>query len=212
MKYESDITGNRYGMLTAIKPVPRKNGRLFWLFRCDCGTEKEINKNSVMRGKVVACGCFRLKRTIEQSRTHGETETRLYQCWRDMKVRCLLKTCKNYKNYGGRGITICSQWKDDYETFSSWSKLNGYSDNLTLDRIDVNGNYCPENCRWITQKEQAKNKRNNRKITFDKKTMILSDWLRFFGFKSTSSFSYYKKKGFSDTQILTLFKNKRGVP
>lgn len=212
MKKEKDITGQRFGNLVAIKKVEKKKNRTFWLFKCDCGNEKEINKSSVLSGRSKSCGCFHKKMMHAKFSIHNETETRLYQCWRDMKVRCLLKTNIHYKNYGGRGITICEEWLKSFVSFANWAISKGYSDNLTLDRIDVNGNYCPENCRWITQKEQAKNKRNNRKITFDKKTMILSDWLRFFGFKSTSSFSYYKKKGFSDTQILTLFKNKRGVP
>lgn len=110
------------------------------------------------------------------ARSHGETKSRLYSAWLNMKARCLRKSSREYENYGGRGISVCKEWIESYETFRDWAMNNGYNNSLTLDRIDVNGNYCPENCRWITNKEQQNNRRNNVKYTFNGETLTLSQW------------------------------------
>ena len=197
MSLEIDITGKKFGNLIAIKKITSTH----WLFKCSCGMEEIKPKDAVMRGISKRCRkCGRAVTGLKNS-THRMSETRLYECWRDMRNRCYLKTQKNYKNYGGRGIKVCDEWKNDFMSFCDWSLKNGYSDNLTLDRIDVNGNYCPENCRWITRKEQSRNTRRNVFITLNGKTQILSDWIKF---ARISFQTYYnrKKKGFSDSEIL----------
>lgn len=112
------------------------------------------------------------------ARSHGGTGTRLYVIWRNMKARCTKSYAAKYKNYGGRGISICNEWLNDFETFRNWSLSNGYSDDLTLDRIDNNGNYEPNNCRWVSNSEQQHNKRTNRMITFHGETKTLTQWAR----------------------------------
>lgn len=112
---------------------------------------------------------------------HGLYKTRQYGIWKGMRSRCYLKTNHVYELYGGRGITICDEWKDDFKAFYDWSVENGYADNLTIDRIDVNKGYSPDNCRWVTQAEQSKNRRNCRWITYKGETKILIDWARTFG-------------------------------
>lgn len=107
---------------------------------------------------------------------HGMTETRLYRIWCSMKVRCYSKTNPRYKEWGGRGITMCAEWKDSFLAFYKWSVENGYNDELTIDRIDNNGNYEPSNCRWATLKEQANNTRRNHFITFNGETHTISEW------------------------------------
>ena len=114
---------------------------------------------------------------------HGKTNTRLYEIWRAMKKRCYLHTHKYYKDYGGRGIKICDEWKNSFICFYNWSKENGYKEDLTIDRVDVNGNYEPSNCRWVTKQCQLRNKRNNVYITYKNKTQTMADWAQEFGLK-----------------------------
>ena len=108
---------------------------------------------------------------------HGLSKTRLNRIWRRMRYRCFTETCDSFKDYGGRGITICNEW-NDFTIFYSWAINNGYRDDLSIDRIDVNGNYCPENCRWTTQSEQMNNRRNNHFITYQGKTKTISQWAK----------------------------------
>ena len=212
---EIDITGKKYGLLTAIKKVKsRINGiqkRSFWLFRCDCGKEKEICKFTVTSGKTISCGCYQDKIRGQSSKKHNMSESRLYACWLDMKHRCYLKSNERYKNYGGRGIIVCGEWlnkENGSSNFIRWALKNGYKDNLTIDRIDVRGNYYPENCRWITIQEQAKNKTNNRRITINGTTKCLAEWCKYFGI-SDSTFYLRKKKGLSDEDALLIKKHLR---
>lgn len=203
-----DITGNVYGRLTAIKEISsewnkeKKKYLSLWLFRCECGNEKIINKTSVMRGLTLSCGCLNKELTIKRNLVHNlyKTEKRLYRCWQDMKNRCYNKNRKKYARYGGRGIKVCDEWLHSFENFYNWAINNGYEEHLTLDRIDVNGNYCPENCRWATWKEQANNTSKNHKITLNGVTKNLHEWLKIY---NISSSSYYRlsKRGFSDDEI-----------
>jgi len=123
---------------------------------------------------------------ILRNTTHGLSQdengktTRMYGIWSRMKQRCNCKTCNDYAIYGGRGIKVCNEW-NDYAVFHSWAMSNGYDDTLTIERVDVNGDYCPENCKWITREEQARNKRNNRRITYNGETKILQEWARTIG-------------------------------
>lgn len=163
---EKDITGQKFNSLTAIKfDHKSKKGDYYWLFRCDCGREKIIRKGDVTSGYVCSCGCVSKIRTSKES---------LYTKWSTMKARCFRKNATNYNIYGGRGIKVCDTWKKDFMSFYNWAINNGYKEGLTLDRIDVNGNYCPENCRWVTMKEQSRNKRDNRLITYRGDTMCVS--------------------------------------
>lgn len=107
---------------------------------------------------------------------HGMYQTRLYGCWEGMKSRCYCTTAGNYRNYGGRGITICDEWRDSFESFRDWALANGYADNLYIDRISSDGNYEPSNCRWVTMREQQNNKRNNKLIEFKGVVLTQSEW------------------------------------
>lgn len=158
-----DITGEKFGRLTALKPI--FDGRRYnWLCRCDCGNTCVKNGVSLRNGSTKSCGCIHSEQLSKRSKKHGYSGERLYRVWKGIKGRCNFPSHKSYKDYGGRGIKVCEEWKNDYISFRNWSIANGYDENAefgkcTIDRIDVNGNYEPSNCRWVDLKTQAKNKR-----------------------------------------------------
>ena len=154
-----DLTGQRFGRLTVVSRAENRGNQTRWLCKCDCGNEKIIAGNALKSGVTLSCGCYHKEVTGKIRRTHGGTGTRLHSIWQNMKARCYRESAREYENYGGRGITICDEWRNDYKAFHDWAVENGYADNLTIDRKNVNGNYEPSNCRWITNEEQQRNKR-----------------------------------------------------
>lgn len=183
-----DLTGQKFGRLTVLHIsenyyVHKESGNRLrrWICKCECGNIIETTTSLLLSGESKSCGCLR-KEMLKKSLTkHGDYKTRLYDIYRNMKNRCLSNTCTNYNNYGGRGISVCAEWIDSYINFKNWALQNGYSENLTLDRIDVNGDYCPENCRWVDDIAQMNNTRHNKYLTYDGKTQSLSNWAREYG-------------------------------
>lgn len=155
-----DITGQRFGRLFVVKMVDdrTKCGEIKYLCKCECGNEKIIVGTSLKNGSSKSCGCILSEETSRRSRTHGQSNTRLYRIWHGMLDRCNNHNRHEYKYYGGRGITVCPEWMK-FEPFYEWSISHGYSDDLTIDRIDNDGNYEPNNCRWVTMQVQTRNRR-----------------------------------------------------
>lgn len=182
---QKDIAGQRFGKLTAIRVIGQdKYSRNIWECVCDCGNLTEVMIGNLTSGDTTSCGC-----NHDGNPTHGQTGTRLFNIWQKMKDRCYCPTNDAYVNYGGRGITICDEWKDDFICFKNWAEDNGYENNLTIERKDVNGNYCPENCCWISKGEQANNKRNT--IRINGKT--LKEICEITGFKYERLYQHYVK-------------------
>lgn len=171
-----DLTGQKFGRLTVIKRVENKGKNTYWLCKCDCGNIKSVRVDSLKNGSIKSCGCYQ-KEMIKKCHTiHNKCHTRLHSIWSNMKQRCFNKNAKRYSQYGGRGITVCEEWKNDFMSFYDWAMANGYNDNLTIDRIDVNGNYEPNNCKWATNKEQQNNRQHHFLITYKGITKNLQEW------------------------------------
>jgi len=182
-----DLTGQRFGRLKVLKLEKKdKHYNLFWLCECDCGNKKVIRGSGLKANLTKSCGCLSVelstKRLNEATKTHGfANKERLYEIWKNMKRRCYDKTNKRYENYGGKGVSVCEEWKNDYLVFRKWAFSKGYNENLTIDRIDVNGDYEPSNCKWSTLAEQMNNQTKNRFLTYRGKTMTMSQWADYLG-------------------------------
>lgn len=176
-----DIIGKKFGYLTVKEYVGYKNRHPFYKVVCDCGTEKDVDYWSLMRGHSRSCGCLHRKMVGDMARKHGESKTRLFKIWCGIKKRCLDQNSSRYSYYGGRGIKICDEWKNDFIPFRDWAKANGYTDELTIDRIDVNGDYSPENCRWATKEQQANNTRSNHYLEYKGIRRSMMEWCKILG-------------------------------
>ena len=194
-----DLTGQKYNRLTVIERASDyifKNGtrNTRWKCKCDCGNEVIVSTSHLRSGHTKSCGCYAKEVSIQNGlkKKHGLKDSRVYRIWSCMKTRCYNKKDEHFKDYGERGIVVCDEWKDDFQAFYDWSMSHGYADNLTIDRIDVNGNYEPSNCRWVTQKEQSNNKRTTPFVTFNGVTKTLFEWSEITGIKYQTLFYRYK--------------------
>jgi hypothetical protein len=198
-----DCLNKKFGLLTVID-IKKINNRTQAVCKCDCGNIRNCNISYLKKSKSNTCGC---KRAIHASNAgklsviHKKSHTRLYQIWENIKQRCLNKNFKRYDNYGGRGIEICEEWLK-FINFNNWAINNGYEETLTIDRIDNMDNYCPSNCRWITNFEQQSNTRRTVKLTYMGETHHISEWARIIN-TSRSNILYRIKANKPIDQILS---------
>ena len=163
-----DLTGQRFGRLVVVERAENNMHRKkCWKCRCDCGSEHVIEESSLRSGATKSCGCIRVESLINRSTVHGKAKSRLYNVWKDMKRRCTNPNDCAYKRYGGRGINICNEWLHEFQAFYDWAMANGYDENApkgqcTIDRIDNDKGYSPDNCRWVDMKTQRHNRSDSR--------------------------------------------------
>lgn len=173
--FRNDLTGQRFGRLTVLEFVPTDDRNSCWKCQCDCGKIKIVRAPDLNSGRTKSCGCLRKELASKNNTIHGKAHTKLHEVWKGIKARSYNINDKEYQHYGGRGITVCDEWRNDFMSFYDWAMANGYSDTLTIDRIDNDGNYEPLNCQWVTMKEQARNKRNNIVIEYKGQQMCLPE-------------------------------------
>jgi len=180
-----DMRGKKIGRLTVVKEANErsKEKRVCWTCQCKCGNIIDVDGKSLRNGNTKSCGCLQKDRASQSNRTHGLRQTRLYNIYADMKRRCEQQSRKAYPRYGGRGITVCEEWREDFQAFYDWAMANGYEVGLQIDRIDNDGNYEPENCRWVTARENNNNRRDNVKITINGEEHTIAEWERIYGLK-----------------------------
>lgn len=175
-----DLTGKRFGKLEVAERAgtDQKTRNPIWRCICDCGKETYVTGDNLRRGNTKSCGCMVGFQTGTENPNYsgGHSSTQLYRVWVAIKTRCENKNHKHYIHYGGRGIRMCEEWANNFEVFYAWAIASGYKQGLTIDRIDVNGNYEPSNCRWATVKQQLRNKRNNIRVEINGETRTLSEW------------------------------------
>lgn len=172
MEVINDLTGRKFGRLTVLEVAERTGRKTYWLCKCDCGNLTKVQTAYLNNAHTKSCGCLQ-KTTVT---THGKKKTKLYGVWASMKERCINIKHPAYENYGGRGITMCDEWREDFQTFYDWAMESGYQEGLTIDRKDNDGNYEPSNCRWVTCKIQGNNTRRNHYIEFNGERHTISEW------------------------------------
>lgn len=172
-----DLAGERFGSLVAIKTAGSSKGRKkLWLCKCDCGNETIISGDCLRRGGALSCGCKKGELISKAKTKHGLVKTRLYRIWSDIKSRCYNRNEVAYKWYGARGISMCNEWLNDVAAFYTWAVKNGYHEGLTIDRIDNDGDYSPQNCRWVDMLTQCQNRRNNCYYTYNGNAHTIREW------------------------------------
>lgn len=159
-----DLTGQKYGRLTVVSRAPNIGRLTAWLCVCDCGNQTTVLAGHIRMGRIISCGCYKKENSKLKATKHGHWGTKLHKIWLTMRQRCINPKCKGFKDYGGRGISICKEWRE-FATFEAWALSHGYLEGLSIERVNNDGNYCPENCKWIPRCDQPKNTRrtlNNR--------------------------------------------------
>ena len=190
-----DLTGMKFGRLYVIEFLFKRNSKPVWKCKCDCGNFVNAVSQELISGKTKSCGCYRKDYLHYAKTTNGLSKTRVRSKWKNMMERCYNPSNASYKNYGGRGITVCEEWHI-LENFAKWAYESGFSEScgLTIDRIDVNGNYEPSNCRWADMKMQSRNRRNNRFVSYMGESKTVAEWAELSGV-NRATISYRAKNG-----------------
>lgn len=181
-KREYNLTGQKFNYLQVVKldHIDNRHNKI-WLCKCDCGNYTTARTSQLNNGSKKSCGCLIKEKAKKRMTTHSLSRSRIYRTYTNMIRRCTSPIEIGYENYGGRGIQVCDEWLNDFMNFYNWAMGNGYNDNLTIDRIDNDGDYEPSNCRWVTMKKQCRNKSNNRVICIEGVEKSLIEWAEYSG-------------------------------
>lgn len=184
MSQRVDITGKKFGRLTVLEHAGQSEGRQsMWLCRCDCGQERIVRGRNLRTGHTLSCGCHNReavsKMLVKRNTTHGKSRSRTYRSWAKMKERCNNSQCKDYDNYGGRGITVCHRWEESFEQFLA--DMGECPAGMSIDRIDNDNGYSPGNCRWASKKAQNNNTRANHFLEYNGQKKTISEWAEITG-------------------------------
>lgn len=190
MKIAKNLAGTRFGRLTVEKRLPNKNGIIQWLCKCDCRNTIVVRPAELNNGHIKSCGCFRKE---GRKPKHGMSGSKLNQVWNSMKGRCMNPSDRAFRYYGGRGITVCDEWRNSFQSFYDWAVANGYQSGLTIDRIDNDGNYEPNNCRWVTNAEQQKNKSTNIRVMYGGEELTLRQVAEIQGVCYSTAYDRYRR-------------------
>ena len=196
---KNDLTGRRFGRLSVIGVDDRGTRKTYFWCKCDCGTVKSIRGDGLLSGSIVSCGCKKREQdriNLEANHKHKMSHTRPYEIWQGIKGRCYNKNDVRYSRYGGRGITVCEEWREDFSSFYKWALANGYRDDLTIDRIDNDKGYSPDNCRWADQETQSRNRASNVFIRIGNATKTLTEWCEIFELEYKTVYARYRRNGF----------------
>lgn len=188
------MIGKRFGRLIVIAEGQKygTSRKARWICQCDCGNiTHPIDGSQLRKGLIQSCGCYKRDLTIQRNQRHGLCYTRIHRIWSLMKNRCYNHNSPEYQRYGGRGITICDEWRNSLKSFCDWAMANGYSDNLTIDRINNDGDYSPENCRWTTNKVQSNNRGNHVLLEINGETKNVAQWSEESGVKYGTIYARY---------------------
>lgn len=197
-----ELTGQKFNRWTVLRRAGTEDRKSTWLCKCDCGTVRVVKGYTLKHGYSKSCGCFERELHVKRLTVHGKSNTRLFRIWQAMKTRCYNPNSEDFKWYGGRGIQVCDEWLQDFQNFYKWAIANGYRDDLTIDRIEVNGNYEPKNCRWVSQKVQCSNTRNNLIICFRGQEKTLKEWCDELGLRYGTVHSRLNSYGWSVEKAL----------
>ena len=198
-KLVNDLTGKRFGRLTVIGVEDNGKRQTYYACQCDCGNVKVIRADALVGGCTVSCGCKKKEQdriNLTANHSHKMSGTRLYNIWSGLKGRCNNPNDPRYDRYGGRGISVCDEWNTSFQSFYDWAISNGYSEELTIDRIDNDGNYEPSNCRWSTNKEQCNNRATNINIKIGNATKTLTEWCEIFDVDVARTMARYHRDEF----------------
>ena len=198
-KLVNDLTGKRFGRLTVIGVEDNGKRKTYYACQCDCGNVKVIRADALVSGCTVSCGCKKREQdrlNLTANHSHKMSGTRLYNIWSGLKGRCNNPNDPRYDRYGGRGISVCDEWNTSFQSFYDWAINNGYSDDLTIDRIDNDGNYEPTKCKWSTNKEQCNNRVTNINIKIGNTTKTLTEWCEIFNVDTKRTMARYRRDGF----------------
>lgn len=211
-KIRKALNGQRFGKLIVVKYIYSDNhGETYWLCKCDCGNEIIVKRTNLRSGNTKSCGCLHSDVLAKRNETHGLSKTRQFSIWQSMIQRCYNPNTKFYERYGGRGITIYDEWKNDFKAFYDWSLQNGYQDNLTIDRIDNNKGYEPTNCRWSTQKEQCENRSTTRLFEVNGQVYSANELSKISGISARLIKQRVDRDGWTIEKAISIKPNKKEV-